>query len=52
MLRKADAELSYDDFEALPYDTKALLLERMSKVFASFLQRQHQTGSTQTMKPN
>jgi len=52
MLRKADPELSYDDFEALPFDTKALLLERMSKVFASFLQRQQPTGSAQTTKPN
>ena len=52
MLRKADPELSYDDFEALPFDTKALLLERMSKVFASFLQRQQPTGSAPTAKPN
>jgi len=52
MLRKADPELSYDDFEALPFDSKALLLERMSKVFASFLQRQRQTGSAPTAKPS
>ena len=52
MLRKADPELSYDDFEALPFDTKALLLERMSKVFASFFQRQQPTGSAPTAKPN
>jgi hypothetical protein len=52
MLRKADPELSYDDFEALPFDTQALLLERMSKVFASFLQRQQPTGSAPTPKPS
>jgi len=52
MLRKADPELSYDDFEALPFDKKALLLERMSKVFASFLQRQQPTGSAPTPKPS
>jgi hypothetical protein len=52
MLRKADPELSYDDFEALPFDTKALLLESMSKVFSSFLQRPQPTGSAPTTKLN
>lgn len=52
MLRKADPELPYDDFEALPFDKKALLLERMSKVFASFLRRQQPTGSAPTPKPS
>lgn len=52
MLRKADPLLVFEDYEALPFHKKALLLERMSSVFAGFLPHPQQPGSTPAMKPS
>lgn len=50
MLAKADPELCFEDYEALPFHLKALLLDRMSGVFAGFLPRQQPPGSTAVVK--
>ncbi len=50
MLAKADPNLCFEDYEALPFHLKALLLDRMSGVFAGFLPRQQPPGSTQVVK--
>lgn len=52
MLRKAEPDLTWEDFEALPFHVKALLTERLSTVFPRFLPQQQPTGSRPTVKPN
>lgn len=40
MLRKAEPDLSWEEFEALPFHVKAILATRLSQVFPRFLAQQ------------
>jgi hypothetical protein len=52
MLKKADPELAQDDFDALPVDAKAMLLQTLSQVFTGFLPSPPSNGSKPTAKPS
>ncbi|MEM2143208.1 MAG: hypothetical protein QXQ81_08135, partial [Candidatus Thorarchaeota archaeon] len=52
MLQKAQPDFTYEDFDGLPFDVKAILTERLSKVFPNFLPQQPQSGSQPTRKPS
>jgi hypothetical protein len=52
MLQKADPDFSWDDFEAMPFDIKAVLTERLSKRFPLFLRQQQLNGFQPTPKPS
>ena len=44
MLQKASPDFTYDDFEAMPFDIKAILTERLTKRFPLFLRQQQLSG--------
>jgi hypothetical protein len=52
MLQKADKDFSWADFEAMPFDIKAVLTERLSKRFPLFLRQQQLNGFQPTPKPS
>lgn len=52
MLQKAQPDFTYEDFDGLPFDVKAILTERLSKVFPNFLPQQPQSGSQPTKTPS
>ena len=52
MLKKANPNFTYEDFEAMPFDIKAILTERLTKRFPLFLRQQQLSGSQQTGKPS
>jgi hypothetical protein len=52
MLQKANPDFTYEDFEAMPFDIKAILTERLTKRFPLFLRQQQLSGSQPTGKPS
>jgi hypothetical protein len=52
MLRKADPSLSWEDFQALPFDVRAALTLVMSQLFTRFLRVQQRAGLAPAQKPN
>lgn len=52
MLQKANPDFTYEDFEAMPFDIKAILTERLTKRFPLFLRQQQLSGSQPTKKPS
>ena len=48
MLQKASPDFTYEDFEAMPFDIKAILTERLTKRFPLFLRQQQLSGSQPT----
>jgi hypothetical protein len=48
MLQKANPSFTYEDFEAMPFDIKAILTERLTKRFPLFLRQQQLSGSQPT----
>ena len=52
MLQKANSNFAYEDFEAMPFDIKAILTERLTKRFPLFLRQQQLSGSQPTKTPN
>jgi hypothetical protein len=44
MLQKASPDFTYDDFESMPFDIKAILTERLTKRFPLFLRQQQLSG--------
>ncbi len=44
MLQKASPDFTYEDFEAMPFDIKAILTERLTKRFPLFLRQQQLSG--------
>ena len=52
MLKKANPDFTFEDFEAMPFDIKAILTERLTKRFPLFLRQQQLSGSQQTGKPS
>ena len=52
MLQKANQALTYEDFEAMPFDIKAILTERLTKRFPLFLRQQQLSGSQPTKTPS
>ena len=45
MLRKADPSLTWEDFQALPFDVRGALTMVMSQLFTRFLRVQQRVGS-------
>jgi hypothetical protein len=52
MLQKASPDFTYEDFEAMPFDIKAILTERLTKRFPLFLRQQQLSGSQPTKTPS
>ena len=52
MLQKASPDFAYEDFEAMPFDIKAILTERLTKRFPLFLRQQQLHGLQPAKKPN
>jgi DNA replication initiation complex subunit (GINS family) len=52
MLQKANPDFSFEDFEAMPFDIKAILTERLTMRFPLFLRQQQLSGSQQTKTPS
>ena len=52
MLQKANPDFNYEDFEAMPFDIKAILTERLTKRFPLFLRQQQLSGFQQTKTPS
>ena len=52
MLQKANPNFSYEDFEAMSFDIKAILTERLTKRFPLFLRQQQLNGSQPTKTPS
>ena len=52
MLQKANPDFTYEDFEAMPFDIKAILTERLTKRFPLFLRQQQLSGLQPTKTPN
>jgi len=50
MLQKANPNFTYEDFEAMPFDIKAILTERLTKRFPLFLRQEQLSGSQPTKK--
>jgi hypothetical protein len=48
MLQKANPGFTYEDFEAMPFDIKAILTERLTQRFPLFLRQQQLSGSQPT----
>lgn len=51
MLRKADPALTWEDYQALPFDVRGALTLVMSQLFTRFLHVQQRIGSTPPQKP-
>jgi hypothetical protein len=52
MLQKANPDFTYEDFEAMPFDIKAILTERLTQRFPLFLRQQQLSGSQPTKTPS
>jgi hypothetical protein len=52
MLKKANPDFAFEDLEAMPFDIKAILTERLTKRFPLFLRQQQLHGLQPTKKPN
>lgn len=50
MLRKADPALTWEDYQALPFDVRGALTLVMSQLFTRFLHIQQRIGSTSPQK--
>jgi hypothetical protein len=51
MLQKADPALTWEDYQAMPFDVRGALTLVMSQLFTRFLHIQQRIGSTPPQKP-
>ncbi len=51
MLQKADPTLTWEDYQAMPFDVRGALALVMSQLFTRFLHVQQRIGSTPALKP-